>query len=98
MATKTLTAGRFDDLTDAQVLGLFERIASTVNLMAEICREKAEEVGTHDSVNTFHALDTMLRGVGAMADIPGGGHCVGDFTDWMLGPLFNDKREPASAA
>lgn len=93
MANETLTAGRFAGLTDAQVLGVFNQIASTVNLMASICRDKAEEVGTHDSANIFHALATMLCGVGALADIPGGGHCVGDFTDWMLGPLFNEKRE-----
>lgn len=85
MATKPKFAG----LSDAQVLSLFEQIATTSNLMAEMCREKAEELGEHDAALTFHALDTMLRGVGAMADMPTGGNCVGSFADWMVGPLFN---------
>ncbi len=93
MATKTLTAVRFDGLTDDQVLKLFGQIATTVNLVASICRDKADEFGDHDSALTFHALDTMLCGVGAMADLPSAGNCVGGFTDWMLGPLFNDKRQ-----
>jgi hypothetical protein len=44
MATELKFAG----LTDAQVLCLFERIASTSNLLAEMCREKAEEFGGDD--------------------------------------------------
>jgi len=30
-----------------------------------------------------------LCGVGALADTPTGGNCVGSFADWMVGPLFN---------
>lgn len=97
MATKTVPASKFSGLTDAQVLMLFGQIATTAHLLASICREKAEEFGGHDSALTFHALDTMLLGVGAMADMPSGGDCVGSFADWMLGPLFNDKRELVSA-
>lgn len=95
MATRTLSADRFSGLSDEQVSKLFGQIASTVNLLAAICRDKAEEVGTHDSALTFHALDTMLLGVGALADMPSGGDCVGSFADWMVGPLFNDKGEAA---
>lgn len=97
MATDTLHATKFAGLTDKQVLQLFERIATTANLMADICRDKAEEFGEHEAALTFHALDTMLNGVGALADLPTGGTCVGSFTDWMVGPLFNQKRETAGA-
>ncbi len=79
---------RFSGLTDEQVLRLLCQIASTVNLMSEICREKAEEFGEQDMAYTFHALDTMLCGVGALADMPSGGDCVGGFAEWMCGPLF----------
>lgn len=99
MATDTLPvdADKFSGLTDDQVLSVFKKIATTVNLMADICREKAEEYGDHEASLTFHALDTMLNGVGALADLPTGGTCVGSFTDWMVGPLFNQKRETAGA-
>jgi hypothetical protein len=80
---------KFSGLTDEQVLQLFEQIASTVDLMSSICREKADEHGNNQITSTFHALDTMLRGVGAMADMPTGGNCVGDFAAWMVGPNFN---------
>jgi hypothetical protein len=96
MATKTLTASRFAGLTDDQVRMVFEQIATTVNLMAEICRDKAEAMGEHESALTFHALDTMLRGVGAIADLPTDGNCVGSFSDWMLGPVFNPKEVTAT--
>lgn len=95
MATNTLPvgSGRFAGLTDDQVLMLFGKIATTANLMAEICRGKAEEFGEHDVALTLHALDTMLSGVGAMADMPSGGDCVGGFADWMLGPCFKNTTE-----
>ena len=80
---------KFSGLTDEQVMRLFEQIASTVDLMATICRMKAEEHGTEDVVYTFHALSTMLAGVGAMADMPSSGGCVGSFAEWIVGPSFN---------
>lgn len=86
MATKKQ---KFSGLTDDQVLQLFAQIASTANLMCDICRTKADEHGGDDAALTFHALDAMLRGVGAMADMPSGGDCVGGFADWVVGPLFN---------
>ena len=99
MATNTLPAGadKFSGLSDDQVLSLFEKIATTVNLMADICREKAEEYGEHEAALTFHALDTMLNGVGALADLPTGGTCVGSFTDWMVGPSFKNTAEVSHA-
>lgn len=98
MATDTLPAGtgRFSGLTDDQVLRLFEKIATTANLMAEICRDKAEEFGEKDVALTLHALNVMLSGIGAMADMPSGGACVGGFSDWMMGPLFNLSKNSES--
>ena len=100
MATDTLPApsGRFAGLTDDQVMMLFGKIASTANLMAEICRDKAEEFGENDVATTFHALDTMLLGIGAMADMPSDGDCVGGFADWMVGPLFNRSKSRETGA
>ena len=94
MATNTLPAraGKFAGLNDDQVLSLFERIATTANLMSEICRDKANEYGQHDAASTLHALDTMLRGVGALADMPSGGQCIGGFADWMVGPCFAETE------
>ena len=92
------TNPKFSGLTDAQVIQLFERIASTIELMSSICREKAEEHGERDVALTFHALDTMLRSVGALADMPTGGNCVGSFSDWILGPYFNKSTEGEACA
>lgn len=89
----TNTTKKIAGLTNEQVRMLFEQIASTMNLMADICRSKAEEHGDHDSAQTFHALDTMLCGVGAMADMATGGTVVGSLSDWMLGPNFNQVKE-----
>ena len=84
MATKT----KFSGLSDSQVLLLFKQIATTSHLIAGICRDKAEELGEHEAALTFHAIDTMLSGIGALADLPTGGDVVGDFADWMVGPIF----------
>jgi hypothetical protein len=83
---------KFSGLTDEQVLMLFFQIASTVNLMAQICRNEAERHGANDVATTFHALDTMLLGVGAMADHATGGDCVGDLAAWLVGPLFHPAQ------
>lgn len=89
---------KFSGLTDEQVRSLFERIATTINLMAELCREKAEEHGDKEIALTFHALDTMLCGVGALADLPIGDTVVGDFATWMVGPIFHEARSTGGAA
>lgn len=86
---KTKIAG----LTNEQVRMLFEKIATSCNLMADLCRSKAEEHGDNDAALTFHALDTMLCGVGAMADMATGETVVGSFSDWMLGPNFNQVKD-----
>lgn len=84
---------KFSGLTDEQVKMLFEKIASSCNLMADLCRSKAEDHGDSDAALTFHALDAMLCGVGAMADMATGGTVGGSFSDWMLGPYFNQVKD-----
>lgn len=89
---------KFAGLTEDQVLQLCGQIASTANLMADICRDKAEEHGSQPVSTTFHALATMLCGIGALADMPSGGNCVGTFADWMVGPLFNPAQSNGGAS
>lgn len=89
---------KFNGLSDAQVLMLMSQIATTINLVCEVCREAAERHGCTEAGYTFHALDTLLCGVGAMADHATGGGCIGGFTDWMMGPLFNRHQETGGEA
>ena len=100
MATNTLPAGadKFSGLSIDQALDLFKQIAVTVDLMADICRDKAEELGTHTAAQTFLALDVMLLGVGALADLPTGGSIKGPFADWMVGPGFSAEQEIKKAS
>lgn len=84
------TSSKFHGLTENQVLKLCNQIASTADLLAELCRTKAEEHGEQPIALTFHALDTMLCGIGALADMPSGGSVVGSYADWMVGPLFKE--------
>jgi hypothetical protein len=83
---------KFAGLSDDQVLMLLGQIATTINLMADICRAEALRQSENDVALTFHTLETMLCGVGAMADHATGGDCVGDFTAWMVGPLFHPAQ------
>lgn len=84
---------KFAGLTDSQVCSVLHQIASQADLMANMCRGQAELAGERDTAYTFHALDTMLCSLGALADMPLGGAFAGDFGDWMLGPLFSPKQE-----
>ncbi len=92
-----MTNPKFNGLSDDQVLSLFERVATNVNLLSSICREKAEEHGSDDVALTFHALDTMLCSIGALADLPSNGNVVGGFADWMLGPIFKKGADTKKA-
>jgi hypothetical protein len=89
---------KFNGLSDEQVLRLFEQIATTISLVCELCREQAEIHGTEEVAYTFHAMDTMLRGVGALADHATGGDCIGDFAAWMLGPMFHQTQAQGATA
>lgn len=81
---------QFNGLPPEQVHQILEKIATMANLMADMCREHAERAGVDDVAMSFHALDAMLCSVGALADMPTGGQVVGDFGDWMIGPLFHE--------
>lgn len=89
---------QFNGLTPEQVSRLLEQIATTVNLACDICRNEADRFSDHQSSYTLHALETMLCGVGALADLPGGGGVVGDFPAWLCGPLFNQAQSAGGAA
>lgn len=82
---------KFAGLTDEQVLRILGQIATTANLISGVCQDRADHYGGHDSETDFHAIDTMIRGLGALADLPTGGNSVGDFAAWMCGPLFGDE-------
>lgn len=93
ITSRQAEAPRFAGLSDKQVLKVFGEIATKVDLMADLCIEHAERAGDGSAAVAFHALETMLRGVGALADMPTGGSVVGGLADWMCGPLFH---EPAN--
>ncbi len=79
-------------LNPSQVEHLFSQIASTVFLACQICRHECEAHGNSNTANTFSALEVMLSGVGAMADMASPQPVVGDFPAWMLGPDFEPLR------
>lgn len=86
---------QFNGLSHDQVRRILEQIATKANIMAEMCREQAERAGDNDFAMTFHALDSMLCSLGALADMPTGGAIVGGFGDWMLGPFFYETARKA---
>jgi hypothetical protein len=88
---------KFNGLTDDQVLMLFGQIATTVNLVSELCRDQAERYGSENVAHTLYAMNTLLRGVGALADHATGGNCIGDFAEWMVGPIFNQTQRAGGA-
>ena len=89
---------KFNCLTDEQVLAILGKIAVTASLMVGICRAEAARNEEKDLALTLHALDTMLCGVGALADLPLSGDWGGDFADWMVGPVFNKALDNGCAA
>lgn len=89
---------KFSGLTDDQVLQMLRRIATTADLMSGMCRDQAQLHGGEDVAYTFHALDTLLCGLGALADHATGGEIVGDFAAWMVGPYFDQVQQEGGAA
>lgn len=87
----------FAGLTDAQVRQLLEKIASTADLMASMCRTEADRNGEKDVSLLLHAMETMLCGIGAMADLATGGNAVGDLAAWMVGPMFHQAQNGRGA-
>lgn len=82
---------KFAGLTDEQVLLVLEKVASTIGLACDICRSEALRHGEHDSALSFHALDHMLTGAGALADMASGAGVIGDAYDWLCGPYFHTR-------
>ena len=86
----------FDGLTDKQVLIVLERVASTIGLACDICRSEAMRYGDHDSALSFHALDHLLTGAGALADMASKAGVIGDLYDWQCGPNFHHVYGPTN--
>ena len=88
---------KFNGLTDDQALMLFEKIAMTTYVIADLCRAAAQRHGHEEVASTFHALDTMICSVGALADHAAGGNCVGGFAAWIVGPSFDETQKGGGA-
>ena len=82
-------SNKFSGYTEDQVLQLLEQIATNANTVASICRAESMNAGTSDLADTLNSLQCMAEVIGALADAPTGGQCVGSFTDWFCGPHFN---------
>ena len=85
---------RPDLLTPEQLRAVLERVASALDLACNVCRSEALRHGDHESALSFHVLDHMLTGAGALADMAAGSGVVGNVYDWMCGPLFYDTPAP----
>lgn len=85
------TNPKFAGLTDKQRLLVLEKVASTIDLACDICRSEAIRHGDHDAVLAFHALEHMLTGAGALADMASGSDVIGDIYDWQCGPNFHTR-------
>lgn len=84
---------KFAGLSDDQVKTVLEKIASQLDLAAAICRNEAQQYADHDCAYSFHALETMLCGMGALADMASGAGVVGDVPTWFCGPNFHPRTE-----
>ena len=91
---------KFNGLTDDQVCLILEKIASQLDVAASICRNEGlrlEETNDTTSLYTFYALDAMLCGMGALADMASGAGVVGDVPTWFCGPNFHPRKEAVTA-
>ena len=85
---------KFNGLTDDQVLSILEKIASQLDVAASICRNEGlrlQETQELTSMYAFYALDSMLTGMGALADMASGAGVVGDVPTWFCGPNFHPR-------
>jgi hypothetical protein len=80
---------KFNGLTDDQVLMVLNQVATTIDLMAKLCRQSCALHDGDAAGLTFYALDNMLSSTGAMTDLATGGNIGGDFAEWMMGPDFH---------
>lgn len=88
MVTNNSTNGDFSGLSVDQVRLLLEVIATKANIASQICTQHAHDQDDSALGNVFRALESMLCTIGALADKPIGGNCVGDDADWHAGPFF----------
>ena len=88
MGTSNSTNDNFDGLSVEQVKLLLETIATKANTASQICTHHAHTQDSNELGNVFRALDSMLCTIGALADKPLGGMCVGTIADWHCGPNF----------
>ena len=84
----TNSTNDFAGLTTAQVKTLLSAIATQCNTLSQICAEHALAHDADEMGNVFRSLDMMLCTVGALADRPLGGECVGGIANWHCGPNF----------
>lgn len=85
---------KFGGLTDEQVVVVLEKVASTIGLACDICRSEALRHSDHEAALSFHALDHMLCGAGALADMASRAGVIGDTYDWLCGPVFHGAYGP----
>jgi hypothetical protein len=90
MANSDSTNGDFAGLTTAQVKAILSTIATQANTLSEICLSHAEQHDNAELGTVFRSLDMMLCSIGALADKPLGGQCVGSDADWHCGPNFSN--------
>lgn len=88
MATSYSTNGDFAGLTTTQVKNVLSAIATQANTISQVCAERAMDHDDNEMGNVFRTLEMMVSSLGALADRPLGGGCVGDIADWHCGPFF----------
>ena len=91
MAQNTLPNGDFAGLTTSQVKALLSAIATQCNTVSQVCSTHAMDYDGGDPAglgNIFRTLEMMTSTIGALADRPLGGGCVGDVAQWHCGPNF----------
>ncbi len=83
----------FAGLTDQQVRLILEKIASDADLAGAVCRNEALRCNDQATSHIFYVVDSMLRGIGALADMASGSGVVGDVPVWFCGPNFHRDTE-----
>ena len=63
-------------------------IATQANTLAQLCSNQAMIHDDDEMGNVFRTLEMMVSTIGALADRPLGGQCVGDIAQWHCGPNF----------
>ena len=98
MTASNSTNGDFAGLTAAQVKTVLSTIATQANTLRQICCAHSVEHDSNEMGNVFRSLDMMLSNIGALADTPLGGECVGNLADWHCGPNFRHAKPALNPA